>query len=406
MNYISYKGVEYKSGDSIIFRINDGLINRGKLFIKPKGKYDTDYYINAYVCHNNPDNDGSILPDKLGYEYSCAFSIDNREQNPFEYSDVKIICHDIDVEDKENVEMSSELKIYLETQELESVESFFERGTIFEKYNKIELSEKTGYVKLTNTTTKRFVDIKFGRFLTTLFKEIKESYIELEYQNKDIERFYNCFVAYQTNTSTEILELKGDEILEGYKLENYLLEKSSLGGSCMTDKLDNIKLYTLNPNIISLLVIKLYGKIAGRCLIWNTEQGKVMDKRYTCFDWIDSKFDNILKERGYTCYSSLEEYPNCKKVDIVLDNVDVDMWPYVDTFKFFDKENTIITNNIHENMEDKNTDDENSRFIQLTRTEGNYYYFDNKGDLTCSEDLDDDFEEEESHIDSIFEDED
>jgi hypothetical protein len=40
-------------------------------------------------------------------------------------------------------------------------------------------------------------------------------------------------------------------------------------------------IYTDNPEIVSMLVIKTYGKIAGRCLIWTTECGKSTDKRYT-----------------------------------------------------------------------------------------------------------------------------
>lgn len=388
MNCIKYKGKEYKSGDTIIFKI-DEVIVRGKLYIKPKESYDSANWINAYVCHNNKKFDGSSCSEKFGYEYSWSFTIDLRDKDPFDGSDVKIICPDIDVDDKENFKISKKLKLYLETQELELVAAFFERGTIFKQYNKIEISDKTGYVKLTDTTKNRFVDIKFGRFLTSLFKEIKDVYdIELGFNNKDVERFYNCFVAYQNNTCTEVLELKGEDILEGYKLENYLLPKSTLGGSCMTGKLENIKLYTLNPNVVSLLVIKTFGKIVGRCFIWNTNQGKVMDKQYTCFDWVNSKFDTILKKNNYICQSTLEDYPTCKKIDIQLDNHDVNKYPFVDTFRFFNKEKGFLTNAINEDMEAKKTVEQNLAFIQLSRTTGDYYYFDERGNQRYSDEDD------------------
>ena len=385
MNCIKYKGKEYKTGDAIIFKI-DNIIVRGKLYITPSS---SKTWINAYVCHNNKKFDGSIASEKFGYTYSWSFTVDLRDRDPFDGSDVQIICPDIDVDDKENFKITKKLKLYLETQELELVASFFERGTIFKQYNKIEMSEKTGYVKLTNTDKNRFVDIKFGRFLTSLFKEIKDVYgIEFGFVNKDVEKFYNCFVAYQTNTSTEILELKGDDILEAYKQENYLLVKSSLGGSCMSDKLDNIKLYTLNPNVVSLLVIKTFGKIVGRCFIWNTNQGKVMDKQYTCFDWVNSKFDTILKKNNYICQSTLEDYPNCKKIDIQLENIDVDKYPYIDTFRFLNRKKGLLTNAFNEDMEYKRTKEEYLDFIQLSRTTGDYIYFDERGREHYNEDED------------------
>lgn len=372
-----YNGKEYKSEDSVIFKIND-IIVRGKLYINS----NNDGYINAFVCHNNKSFDGSNLADRLGYKYSWSFYISTKDKDIFDGSDVRILCPDIDVEDKENCKISKKLKLYLETQNLESVTCFFERGSIFKQYNKIEISDKTGYVKLTNTIKNRFVDIKFGRFLTSLFKEVKTTYdIDLGFVNKDIEKFYNRFVAYQSNTYTEILELKGDDILEGYKSENYLLDKSTLGGSCMSDKLDHIKLYTLNPNIVSLLVIKTFGKIAGRCFIWNTSKGKLMDKRYTCFDWVNSKFETILKDNNYICQSTLESYPACEKIDIQLDNTDVDKYPYLDTFKYLNKEKGLITNTINEDMNAERTTEENSKFIILSRTTGDYYYFNEDGSL-------------------------
>ena len=238
MDCIKYKGKEYKTGDAIIFKIGNVIV-RGKLYITPSS---SKTWVNAFVCHNNRKYDGSCAADMLGYEYSWSFSLDLREKDPFDSNDVKIICPDSDVADKENFKITKKLKLYLETQELELVQSFFERGTIFKQYNKIEISEKTGYIKLTNTDKNRFVDIKFGRFLTSLFKEIKDVYeIDFGFVNKDVEKFYNCFVAYQSNSHTEILELKGDDILEAYKQENYLLVQSSSGGSCISYKLDNIK---------------------------------------------------------------------------------------------------------------------------------------------------------------------
>lgn len=367
MNSIKYKNKEYKSGDSIIFSINDSII-RGKLIIS-KDNIESSSYLSAHVCHNNEQYDGSAASDKLGYKYSWSFSICKTDADIFEGSDVRIMSHDIIGEDKENYEISDELSHFLSTQELEVISLFFERENIFPKYNKIEISEKSGYVKLTDTIKDRFVDIKFGRFLTSLNKEIEI----INYTNKDIENFYNNFLVFQKNSYIEVVELKGEDLLDAYRLENYLHTKSSLAGSCMTNKTNNLKLYTSNPEIISLLVIKTFDKIAGRCLIWNTSDGKMMDKRYTCSDWVNSKFDRIMKEKGYICTSSLDNYPICKKINIKLNNYEFEKYPYLDTFKFFDKNTGLITNALNEDLSLDRTKEDREIFIQLTTTNGGYH---------------------------------
>jgi len=371
MNSFTYKDIEYKSGDAIIFKI-DGVVVRGKLYTEKRPK--SENWVNAHVCHNNERFDGDCASDKFGYDYSWSFSFDLNDTDPFSGSDVIILCHDIESNEKENFQVSDEFENFLSTKELELVSVLLERECVFKQYNKFEISEKTGYIKLTDTDKNRFVDIKFGRFLTTLFTTVKGLYkVEINYTNRDIENFYNSFVSFQSDSCIELVELKGDEIIEAYKSENYLYQKSSLGGSCMTDNTDYLKLYTSNPDIVSLLAIKTYGKIVGRCLIWNTNQGRIMDKRYTCFDWVNSKFETIIEESDYICCSTLEDYPKCKKIDIKLENFeelkDIE-YPYLDTFKYFNTVQGFLTNTINEEMYAPHTEQEKKEFLQLTRSNG------------------------------------
>jgi hypothetical protein len=373
MNSFTYKDIEYKSGDAIIFKIN-GVVIRGKLYVKKHQK--SENYVNAYVCHNNEIFDGECASDKFGYDYSWSFLFDLNDTDPFSGSDVIILCHDIESNKKENFQVSDEFENFLSTKELELISLLLERECIFKQYNKFEISEKTGYIKLTDTDKNRFVDIKFGRFLTTLFTTFKDLYKFEIYTNRDIENFYNSFVSFQSDSCIELVELKGDEIIEAYKSENYLYKKSSLGGSCMTDNTDYLKLYTSNPDIVSLLAIKTYGKIVGRCLIWNTNQGRIMDKRYTCFDWVNSKFETIIEKSNYICCSTLEDYPNGQnKIDIKLENFEElkDIkYPYLDTFKYFNTVQGFLTNTINEDMQ-ASTEQEKKDFLILTRTDGGTY---------------------------------
>ncbi len=147
---------------------------------------------------------------------------------------------------------------------------------------------------------------------------------------------------------------------EGYKTENYLMIKSTLGGSCMNNK-KYLSLYTHNPDSVSLLVVKIYDKIIGRCLLWKTSKGILMDKRYTLFDWVDKKFDEILKERNYISYSDLY-YKECVvKIPLVYSNIE--SYPYLDTFRYLNTNESFLTNSIGLNKKD---------FILLTETDGGF----------------------------------
>lgn len=332
-NTITYKNNIYKTGDSVIFTI-DGNIVLGKLYIR-NVSYDSSY-TRCYICHNNPTYNGDNSPEMLGFEYSWSFSVDAGNPSSLN-SDVDIISPDIESKSKEDYFISDKLIYFFNTQELSIVKIVVEKENIFPLYNKFEVSDTKGLIKLTNSIKNRFVEIKMGRFLTSLFKQMKDvSNIDFTLTNSDIEKIYNNFISYQSDDYIKITTVSGDDILEGYKRENYHNSKSSLGGSCMTDKLDYLKLYTQNPEVVSMMIIKTFDKIVGRCLIWTTTNGdKVMDKRYTCYDWVISKFDSIQKEMKFLDYSDCYE----NKMTIQLTNNEFNRYPYLDTFKIYDNEN-------------------------------------------------------------------
>ena len=55
----------------------------------------------------------------------------------------------------------------------------------------------------------------------------------------------------------------------------------------------------------------------------------------------DSELEAIIekeqKENKYLSESKLEEYPNCTKIDIKLDDTNFDKYPYLDTFRLFSR---------------------------------------------------------------------
>jgi hypothetical protein len=105
----------------------------------------------------------------------------------------------------------------------------------------------------------------------------------------------------------------------------------------MNNKLTFLSLYTENTNI-SLAVIYLDEKIAGRCLIWNIEGQLYYDKVYINYDWCINTFLNYFNE------NNINSVNYDKKLILKLDKSDFMYYPYLDTFMYLDISNNILSN--------------------------------------------------------------
>lgn len=98
---------------------------------------------------------------------------------------------------------------------------------------------------------------------------IDSSYIS----DSDLEMFQLAFnLRYNCNDNSllsNISIVNGDKIVEGYR--------DSLIGSCMTGSRSYlVEFYAVNPDKVSLVLLDK----AARALLWNTSEGKVLDKIY------------------------------------------------------------------------------------------------------------------------------
>jgi hypothetical protein len=314
-----YKGVKYKPGSKVVVKIDDIRIE-GKL------QQESEFY---FICHNEPEKSGRYADNRLGYDYSWAF----KQQYDGSLSDNVVILGINDVENlKENFEISEKLISFFQSKRIDILS--IEDKRMFPGYNKFDISETKGMIKLLNSEKNRSTDLKFGRFLNSFYKQFVDIFkIESSYDNKKIEKTHNDYVSYQTGNHIKVEYLLGKQILDGYKRDNYQASKSSLGGSCMTDKLSYLDLYTKNPNKVSMVAIKMFDKFVGRCLLWTTNCGKkVMDKPYICDEWVLSKFDEIREKEGYLSFNDVVNLE--MKLFIDLDTTDIDEWPYLDTFMY------------------------------------------------------------------------
>ena len=204
-------------------------------------------------------------------------------------------------------------------------------------------------------------------------------HFELKFTNKyindivdaDIEKFVNDLTAFiKVNMASEgstIEEVKGEEIRKWYKNDNYQSKTGQLGGSCMSydSCQEYLDIYTENPNSVSLLILKNEGgKLVGRALLWNLDDGrKFMDRVYCQTDYdvkIFEKWANdnncIYRNQGgngkIKYYLNGEELPSGPmskgidhiKLEVSLHNCDFEYYPYLDTLCYLDMTNGILRN--------------------------------------------------------------
>jgi hypothetical protein len=335
---LTYKGIEYKSGSRVQATINGHKVE-GKL------QYENEYF---FICHNIEDHAGRYADDRLGYSYSWAF----KKSHDGTLTDCVTILGINSVENlKDNFEISEKLLSFLGNKKIDVLA--LENNDIFPEYNKFDISENKGMIKLTNSSKSRVVDFKFGRFLNTFSKQYSEKLkTEPLFDNKAIEKIHNDYLSYQTGDYIKVEYLTGKDILEGYKKENYHVIKSSLGGSCMTDHLDYLDIYVNNPDKVQMISIKMFDKFVGRALLWTTDCGKkVMDKQYICDEWVTSKFDEIRNENEYELWSDYGDKDNVLSISVNTDGIE--QWPYLDTFQFLVYNKTTVKSSLFKTEEVK-----------------------------------------------------
>ena len=320
MEILKIKDKSYKHKEKITCLIKDNLLLDCVLSINDKPDTNGRRY---FICHNNNSLDGSAAFDKLGYKYSWTFDNNNGELTQY----VKIIDS---IESKDNVTISDEI-ILLKDFKYKIIDLFLLKKGKFSNFNKLETSEKEGFVKISNDEDNKSFEIKFGRFMKSIIDENQDviKMLGIIVDNLYIENFHNDFITIQNKHKMSFEILKGDDILKGYTRDNYYAQSSNLWTSCMVNKHSYLQLYTKNKNV-SLAVLLYDGKICARCLIWNDEY---FDKVYSNYDWCSACLKNFLK--------------NYKKINVNLTiNIEFipQFFPYVDTLLYLNKEKKTISN--------------------------------------------------------------
>jgi len=219
-------------------------------------------------------------------------------------------------------------------------------------------------------------DVKIGRFARRLLSSAGVN----QFNDSEIEDFVNKFksaISRLKNAFDRVKIVSGDDIIKYYNLNQYSSQSGSLGGSCMRyEKCSRyLRIYSENPNQVELVVLfndEESDLIRARAILWTDTKGrKLMDRIYGT---VDSDVQ-ILKDwaiQNGIYYKKLQNFyedtPFMLGDDLLEDHVEVKLekwefryYPYLDTLKFFDYNNGILTNN---------SDKLRSDYWTLTDTEG------------------------------------
>lgn len=209
------------------------------------------------------------------------------------------------------------------------------------------------------------------------------------FSKDSIDKFYNKFKALMSESVEEDnFELvEGEDIIFWYNRKNYEeAGKGTLGNSCMADKHASkfLNCYAFNPNQCKMLILKSKeeGKIKGRALVWKLSKPEnmiFMDRIYVN-DLVDEQlFINYARRQGWA-FKDKQKYGETdwvykgekKEIQayVKLDNTKYDLYPYVDTLRYFFEQEKVMANYMAFNTE----------HITLTDTEGHYEEWNEYGD--------------------------
>lgn len=144
-----------------------------------------------------------------------------------------------------------------------------------------------------------FSKIKFGRFIKKILDQSND-----EFSEKEIESFINDLKACQTGENYTIQIVRGEDIKKYYKKENYFIDVGTISRSCMNDQ-DFFDLYSENPEVCQMVIMKVGEKIVPRSLLWKLHYCSVkgveylLDRIYFNSDFQKNKIENFANENEF-----------------------------------------------------------------------------------------------------------
>ncbi len=331
---LKFKGYSFKTGDNIIFRLRGSNFIKGKIYIYSNSRF--------YLCNNEPIFKGTTAPDLLGFQYSWCITLNNNglilERNDRDL----YIFPSVDNLEPKDIMISSKLIEFLYSKYENILSFFYINLDTLSRYNQIKDSGD-GFVELCyNKGDKPIsVKIKLGRLIRSLNDDYNNLFIDklnkIELPDATIEKIHNEWKSFNSVISFDIR--KGSDIVDiAYNSSKY--HSSGYLKSCMTNTGIQLDLYKNNPLQINVVIFYKDNFVCGRALIWKCTDGKwYHDRLYSSFDYVRPSMISILREQGYECLHKVDT-----KHEVIVDDISCRYYPYLDSMKFIDKENKLLSN--------------------------------------------------------------
>ena len=171
-----------------------------------------------------------------------------------------------------------------------------------------------------------------------------------EFKQVDWELFTNTFKAEVCQCNNFEL-VSGEDIRKWYWDQNYYDCSGTLGNSCM--RYDGAQeFFDIYVENAKMLITKKAGKLTGRAIVWEIDENTVLlDRIYTCFDYLTNCFIDYAKEHGWWIRENNSllhtgeqqhwltpadnyTHPVFKPFTIKLKS-HYELFPYVDSFRYY-----------------------------------------------------------------------
>jgi hypothetical protein len=208
-----------------------------------------------------------------------------------------------------------------------------------------------------------------GRVVKSILKDNN-----INYTDKELATFVDKF---KTEYDKELISkkevdpiriVKGEDIRFWYLEDNYCEDstsrnKGTLCNSCMRYKScqSYFDIYVENPDVVSLVIyLDKNNKLRARALLWETNQGKFLDRvYYTVSSEVKLLTDWVKKDSEVSSY---EDMSSLNQLEVNIKIKDYKKYPYMDTFSYYDKDDGILCND--------EPDDDLESFLELNSTDG------------------------------------
>ena len=239
--------------------------------------------------------------------------------------------------------------------------SLMDNRDIKTDYNFLDLTDKPDSVRFLsdNQATNK---LKAGKTIDELFADkgnatsvgriVKKTLTDNQFavNDKMIEDFVNKFRSYSSfDEKKETLKLiSGEEVKNWYYLKQYSAEslegRGTLGNSCMRHShcREFFDIYTKNPEQVKLLILTDdQNKLKARALLWQTTEGTYLDRIYFTIDFEKEIFRQYAANNSINFGYDIKQIP--RKILLTIKG-DYPLYPYMDTFKFYYKDDGILFN--------------------------------------------------------------